>query len=121
MNNELITRAETRMAFLPYFTSARNPLCWHDVKRIIAEIPTADNDNHKPYVYAVRLYLEDGYKPMAELAFGEGGRPNGKTEIIEWTNITEREKYCINGYTFVWDERPPVSAISFADYIKQEA
>ena len=74
-------------------------------------------DNHAPYVYAVRLFLEDGYKPMAELAFGEGGRPNGQTTIIHWDNISEREKYCINAYTFIWDERPVVRKKTFHDFV----
>ena len=121
MNNELITRAQTRMAFLPYFTSGRRPLCWHDVKNIIANIPAAEQTaESKPFVYAVRLFLEDGYKPMAELAFGDGGFPNGNTVVIELANVTEREKYCINAYTFVWDERPVVLRQSFSEYVHGE-
>ena len=59
----------------------------------------------KRYVYAIRIYLENGYKPMAEIAFGNGGRPNGETKIIPWDEPEARNEYVINAYTFVWDER----------------
>lgn len=59
----------------------------------------------KRYVYAVRIFEQDGYQPMAELAFGDGGRPTGETIFIHWDDISEREKYYINSYTLVWDER----------------
>lgn len=72
---------------------------------------------NKRFVYAVRIFLEYGYKPMAELAFGDGGVPTGETEIIHWDVVEEREKYCINAYTFVWDEREPVVSKSFSEYI----
>lgn len=72
---------------------------------------------YKRYVYAVRIYLKDGYKPMADLAFGDGGRPNGETVTIEWDVVSEREKYVINAYTFVWDERETVKEKSFREYI----
>ena len=74
---------------------------------------------NKRYVYAVRIWLKDGYKPMADLAFGDGGRPTGEIVTIEWDIITEREKYVINAYTFIWDERETVKTQSFSDYIKQ--
>ena len=53
-------------------------------------------------VTAIRLFYENDRQPMAELAFCFGG-----TDIIEWTNISQREKYSkgINGYTFFFDER----------------
>lgn len=70
--------------------------------------------NNKPYVYAIRIFYENGYRPMAELAFGEGGRPTGETKIIYWADITEREQYYINAYTFIWDERLPYT---FQEYI----
>ena len=73
--------------------------------------------NYKPFVYAVRIFLENGYKPMAELAFGEGGNPTGETKIIPWDDIKERDKYIINAYTFVWDERGVVKTRSFDEYI----
>ena len=119
MNNEHITRDAARMTFLPY---ADRFLTWHDIKNIIAEIPSAKETESegKPYIYAVRLFEGEYCKQMAELAFGDGGRPNGKTVTIEWTNITEREKYCINGYTHVWDERPCVRMQSFSDYVNWE-
>ena len=53
-------------------------------------------------VTAIHIYLEDGYKPMAELAFAFGG-----TEIIHWNNVAEREIYAkgINAYTIMCDDR----------------
>ena len=74
---------------------------------------------YKRYVYAVRIWLKDGYKPMADLAFGDGGRPTGEIVAIEWDVITEREKYVINAYTFIWDERETVKTRSFSEYISQ--
>lgn len=75
---------------------------------------------NKRYVYAVRIFNKDGYKPMAELAFGEGGKPTGETITIEWDNIDERNKYVINAYTFIYDERELVKKKSFYEYIKGE-
>lgn len=75
---------------------------------------TMDN---KPYVYGIRIFLGDGYKPMAELAFGEGGRPNGKKETIEWDRPDERDRFYISAYTFVWDERLPPE-ISFNNFVQ---
>lgn len=74
-------------------------------------------NNQKPYVYGVRIFLKDGHIPMAELALGDGGRPNGKTEIIQWSHINERERFIINAYTFFWDERPVTAEYSFSDYV----
>ena len=53
-------------------------------------------------VTAIRLFYEKDRQSMAELVFCFGG-----TDIIEWTNISQREKYSkgINGYTFFFDER----------------
>ena len=73
---------------------------------------------NKRYVYAVRIFNKDGYKPMAELAFGDGGRPTGETTIIHWDDISEREKYCINSYTLVWDER--TKGKSFDEYVVEK-
>ena len=73
----------------------------------------------KPFAYAVRIFLEGGYKPMAEIALGEGGRPTGETKIIPWDNVYERDKYVINAYTFVWDEREVVRTKSFKEYINE--
>ena len=69
---------------------------------------------NKRFVYAIRIFDKD-YQPMAELAFGEGGRPTGETLFIHWDDISEREKYCINSYTLVWDER--TQGKSFDEYI----
>ena len=70
---------------------------------------------NKRFVYAVRIFNKDGYKPMAELAFGDGGRLTGETLFIHWDDVSEREKYCINSYTLVWDER--TQGKSFDEYI----
>lgn len=53
-------------------------------------------------VVAMRIFYGECYTPMAELAFAFGG-----TVTIQWTLITDREKYQsgINGYTLVYDER----------------
>ena len=70
------------------------------------------------FVYAMRIWLKDGYKPMADLAFGEGGRLTGEFQTIHFDNVTEREEYVINSYTIVWDERTKPFC-SFEDYILQ--
>lgn len=53
-------------------------------------------------VIAIYIYLEDGYKPMAELIFAFGG-----AEIIHWDDIKEREAYMkgINAYTIMCNDR----------------
>lgn len=63
-------------------------------------------------VVAIRIYLENGHQPMAELAFAFGG-----TETIHWDDIAEREKYSagINAYTLIYDERPKRE---FKDWVK---
>ena len=73
---------------------------------------------NKRFVYAVRIFEQDGYIPMAELAFGDGGIPTGETITIKWDNINERHKYIINAYTFIYDEREIVKEKSFYEYIK---
>lgn len=62
-------------------------------------------------VTAIHIYLEDGYKPMAELAFAFGG-----TETIHWDDIKEREAYMegINAYTIMCDDR---AKFSFEKYV----
>ena len=57
-------------------------------------------------ITAIRIYNEDNAKSMAELAFAFGG-----TTTIDWCNIRHREVYDIgiNGYTFIFDERPRMS------------
>ena len=71
----------------------------------------------KRFVYAIRIFTMD-YQPMAELAFGDGGKPTGETVIIHWNDVSEREKYCINSYTLVWDER--TKRKSFDEYIVEK-
>ena len=84
------------------------------------EWPTKYQADNRPYVYAVRIFLENGYQPMAELAFGDGGRPNGQTKVIRWDSITERERYLINSYTLIWDEREIVARNTFQQYINND-
>lgn len=73
---------------------------------------------NKRFVYAMRIWLKDGYKPMADLAFGEGGRLTGEVQTIHFDDITERGKYVINSYTVVWDERTKPFC-SFEDCVLQ--
>lgn len=65
-------------------------------------------------VTAVHIYLEHGYKPMAELAFAFGG-----TATIHWDNIKEREIYMkgINAYTIMCDDR---AKFPFEKYVIME-
>lgn len=72
-------------------------------------------DNRR-YVYGIRIYLKDGYRPMADLAFGDGGRTNGEIVTIEWDRPDEREKYYIDSYTFIWDDRAPVQRWTFQEF-----
>ena len=72
---------------------------------------------NKRYVYAIKIYLKNGYQPMADLAFGEGGRPTGETVTIPWDVEDERNKYYYNSYTLVWDTRTTVLNMSFEDYV----
>ena len=65
-------------------------------------------------VVAIRIFYDYdnfGYTPMAELAFAFGG-----TEIIPWDEPAERERFSagINGYTYIYDERPKRQ---FADWV----
>lgn len=69
---------------------------------------------NKPYVAAMRIYLEDGHKPMADLAILKNGELE-RLETIEYDNISARERYYINAYTLIWDER--VMAGTFEDYL----
>lgn len=73
----------------------------------------------RPAVYAVRIYLKDFHQPMADLALGEGGRPNGKIVTIHWDNINERNLYYFSAYTLIWDEREVVKNKTFEDFLKQ--
>lgn len=75
------------------------------------------------YVYGLRIYMDRERIPMAELAFGDGGRPTGETAIIRWDEPEERERYVINAYTFIWDERTKEiwKGESFQEYVKDGA
>lgn len=53
----------------------------------------------KRAVNAIRIYW-DGIRIMADLKFAYGDM-----ETIEWTNVEQRERYVINGYTLIYDER----------------
>ena len=57
-------------------------------------------------ITAIRIYNDDSNNSMAELAFAFGG-----TTTIDWCNTRHRDVYAIgiNGYTFIFDERPRVS------------
>lgn len=73
-------------------------------------------NNYNPMIHgsvvAIRIYLKDGFQPMAELAFAFGG-----TKIISWVSVADRKKYeeGINGYTLFYDERPKAE---FKDFVK---
>ena len=62
-------------------------------------------------ISAIRIYNQDGYKPMAQLVFALG-----KEVTIEWDNVEQRKKYAagINAYTYIYDER---EKCSFNDWI----
>lgn len=64
---------------------------------------TYDPSTHGAIVAMRIFYAEDGMTPMAELVFAFG-----RSEIIQWNLIAEREMYLsgINAYTLVYDERP---------------
>lgn len=80
--------------------------------------PDIPDETSVRYVYAIHIFLKDGYKPMATLAFGDGGRPTGETVTIEWDNLTQRRQYYWNAYTLVYDDRTKaVSIDSFDKYI----
>ena len=67
--------------------------------------------------YAVRIYLSADHTPMADIALGDGGRPTGETDTIRWDRIDEREKYVINAYTFIFDERGTPQKMTFDEYV----
>lgn len=70
-------------------------------------------------VYAVRIFLKDGYQPMADLALGQGGRPTGEVVTVHWDDIYELEKYHISAYTFIYDTRPVVVTSTFQSLFAQ--
>lgn len=76
--------------------------------------------NNRRYVYGIRIFLANDHTPMAELAFGNGGRITGETEVIRWDSMSERERFFINSYTFIWDEREIVREKSFTEYIQNK-
>ena len=59
---------------------------------------------NRPYVFAMRIYLSDRHKPMADLAILKEGQIIG-VDTIEYDDIATREEYYINAYTLIWDER----------------
>lgn len=59
---------------------------------------------NKPYVYAVRLYWGTS-APMADLAIMKDGTITEVIRGVEWDRVNERDKYFINSYTFIVDER----------------
>lgn len=78
-------------------------------------IPIDKRKSYNPVAHgivtAIHIYLENGYQPMAELAFAFGG-----TQIIHWDDITEREFYAegINAYTIMFDDR---AKLPFENYV----
>lgn len=74
----------------------------------------AYNPTRHGSVVAIRIWLENGYQPMAELAFAFGG-----TRTIHWDDVSERENYIsgINAYTLMYDER---LKRDFRDWIQPE-
>ena len=73
---------------------------------------------NKLYVSAMRIYLKDEHKPMADLVLLENGK-FVRLETIEYDRVSEREKYYINAYTLIWDER--VMSRTFEDYLWNKA
>lgn len=70
------------------------------------------NSGFNDFVEAIHIWLKDGYKPMADLAFISGG-----VKTIAWDDIEEREKYSfgINAYTIIYDDR---AGQSFESHIR---
>ena len=69
------------------------------------------------YAYAVCIYNQDGYRPMAIIATGDGGRPNA-THEIPWDDLRARGQYVVNSYTFMYDERVcPGARKRFEQYV----
>ena len=64
-------------------------------------------------IIAIRIYLQNGYQPMAELAFAFGGKVT-----IRWDDVIMRNKYApgINAYTLMFDERTRFT--KFEDHVK---
>ena len=75
------------------------------------------------YIYGIRIFLDNFRTPMAELAFGDGGRPTGETVTIHWDVPAEKEPYVMNAYTLIWDERLSEVAHgeSFQEYVRDGA
>lgn len=65
-------------------------------------------------VVAIRIYGAESPKAVLVFAFG------GSVEI-EWTVITEKQKYekGISGYTYIFDERPDAIGRDFESFIKE--
>lgn len=70
------------------------------------------NSGFNDFVEAIHIWLKDGYKPMADLAFISDG-----VKTIAWDDIEEREKYSfgINAYTIIYDDR---AGQSFESHIR---
>ena len=68
------------------------------------------------YFEAYRQNLQNGYQPMAELAFAFGGKVT-----IRWDDVIMRNKYApgINAYTLMFDERTRFT--KFEDHVKTKA
>ncbi len=89
--------------------------------KLLKTKPDIPNETSVRYVYAIHIYLQDGYKPMATLAFGDGGKPTGETATIEWSNLNQRRQYYWDAYTLIYDERTKeISIDTFNKYIGAE-
>lgn len=81
---------------------------WYSYTQLFYYMP-----QHDGAITAVRIWLEDGYKPMAELAMAFGG-----SVIIEWDRCDLRELFeaGINAYTIFYDTR---SILPFREHVKK--
>ena len=59
---------------------------------------------NKPYVYAMRLYWGNA-AILADLAIMKDGEITEIVRGVEWDCTNERDKYFVNSYTFIVDER----------------
>lgn len=80
-----------------------------DYKDVICYDPMYDGA-----ITSIRIYLKDGYQPMAELAFAFGG-----TFTFEWDRCDFREMFMsgINAYTLMYDTR---CNRPFTDWVKSK-
>ena len=74
---------------------------------------------NKPYVFAMRIYLSDGYRLMADLAILKDGECIA-VDTINYDQIEKRDAYYFNAYTLIWDERVIKDMDStFSEYVNR--